>query len=130
MQVSIIIVNFNTKNFLYNCLESIYKHTKDISFEIIVSDNGSTDGSIELVKSKFPAVILIANNKNLGFGAANNRGLEIAKGEFVFFLNSDTILLNNAVNIFYTYWQNYRNKNELGALGCNLIDRNKEVAGS
>jgi GT2 family glycosyltransferase len=95
-----------------------------------VSDNGSTDGSIDFVKNKFPAVILIENNQNLGFGAANNRGLKIAKGEFVFFLNSDTVLLNNAVNIFYTYWKNYDNQNELGALGCNLTGENNEVTDS
>ena len=71
MDVSIIIVNFNTKELLSNCINSIYKNTKDITFEIIVSDNGSTDGSIEMLKSTFPNVILLENNQNLGFGTAN-----------------------------------------------------------
>lgn len=123
MDVSIIIVNYNTKDILYNCLTSIYKHTQNLNFEIIVSDNGSTDGSIEMIKHNFPQVILIENNANLGFGAANNRGLEIASGKYIFYLNSDTILLNNAVKIFYDYWENFSEKETLGALGCNLLNQ-------
>ena len=122
MDVSIIIVNYNTKELLKNCLISIFEQTKNIAFEVIVSDNGSIDGSIEMIKTTFPQVILLENKKNLGFGAANNRGLEISKGEFVFYLNSDTILLNNAVKIFFDYWKKIENKEQLGALGCNLIN--------
>ena len=85
MQVSIIIVNYNTKELLNNCLKSIYKYTKDIDFEIIVSDNGSTDNSISMLKTEFPQVIIVDNGKNLGFGAANNKGLEIAKGKYIFY---------------------------------------------
>ena len=106
MDVSIIIVNYNTKKLIKNCINSIYKHTKDVDFEIIVSDNGSVDGSVEMIKSEFPNVILIENNANLGFGAANNRGLKIAKGKYIFYLNSDTVLLNNAVKYFFDYWEN------------------------
>ena len=100
MDVSIIIVNYNTKDLIKNCIDSIYEQTKDIKFEIIVSDNGSVDGSIEMIKSEFPNVILIENNANLGFGTANNRGLKIAKGKYIFYLNSDTVLLNNAVKLY------------------------------
>ncbi len=130
MDVSIIIVNYNTKDILYNCLTSIYKHTQNLNFEIIVSDNGSTDGSIEMIKHNFPQVILIENNANLGFGAANNRGLKIASGKYIFYLNSDTILLNNAVKIFYDYWENSSEKATLGALGCNLLDENLNITHS
>lgn len=122
MDVSIIIVNYNTRELLRDCLESIYRHTNEINFEVIVSDNGSVDGSIEMLKKDFPQVILIENNANLGFGAANNRGLAVAKGKYVFYLNSDTILLNNAVKIFYDYWENSPEKESIGALGCNLLD--------
>jgi GT2 family glycosyltransferase len=128
MDVSIIIVNYNTKYFLRNCIISIYEQTAEIDFEIIVSDNGSVDGSIEMLRSEFPDVIIINNNNNLGFGAANNRGLDIVKGKYVFFLNSDTKLLNNALKIFVNYWENYPNKEELGVLGCNLVDKNMEIA--
>ena len=97
MDVSIIIVNYNTRDLLKDCLISIYKHTTEIDFEVIVSDNGSVDGSIEMLKQEFSQVVLIENNANLGFGTANNRGLAVARGKYIFYLNSDTILLNNAV---------------------------------
>ena len=127
MNVSIIIVNYNTKDLLINCIESIYKQTKDITFEIIISDNGSNDGSVEYIKQNFPNIILIENNKNLGFGVANNRGLKIAKGKYIFYLNSDTVLLNNAVKYFFDYWENSPDKDKIGALGCNLLDENGKV---
>ena len=122
LDVSIIIVNYNTKELTRNCLKSVFEQTKDISFEVIVSDNGSNDGSIEMIKSEFPQVVLIENNANLGFGAANNRGLKMAKGKYIFYLNSDTVLLNNAVRIFFDYWENSPEKEKIGALGCVLQD--------
>ena len=126
LDVSIIIVNYNTKQLLADCLNSIYEQTKDIDFEVIVSDNGSVDGSIEMLKNDFPQVILLENNANLGFGAANNRGLAIARGKYIFYLNSDTILLNNAVKFFFDYWEENGEKENLGALGCILQGRNGE----
>lgn len=124
MDVSIIIVNFNTKEVTRNCLASIYEKTSGIDFEVIVSDNGSVDGSVEMIKKDFPQVVLLENNANLGFGRANNKGLDVAKGKYVFYLNSDTILLNNAVKDFYDYWEN--NQIELlGALGGILLDRDR-----
>lgn len=74
MDVSIIIVNYNTKELIRNCLKSVFEKTSGIEFEVIVSDNGSSDGSIE----EFPQVILLENEENLGFGKANNRALKIA----------------------------------------------------
>ena len=124
IDISIIIVNYNTKDLIRNCINSIYEHTKDINFEIIVSDNGSNDGSVKMLKADFPNVVLIENNANLGFGAANNRGLDIAKGKYIFYLNSDTVLLNNVVKLFFDYWENADNKDEIGALGCMLQDEN------
>lgn len=129
MDVSIIIVNYNTCKLLQECLESIYRHTQGIDFEVIVSDNGSVDGSIEMMK-KYPQVTLIENNANLGFGAANNRGLAVAKGKYIFYLNSDTVLLNNAVKIFYDYWEMSPERNKIGALGCNLLDEDGKVTHS
>jgi len=124
MDVSIIIVNYNTKELTRNCLKSVFEQTKDIDFEVIVSDNGSTDGSIEMIKTEFPKAILIENNENLGFGAANNRGLVIAKGKYIFYLNSDTLLLNNAVKMFFDYWENAEDKELIGAIGGILLDVN------
>ncbi len=127
IEVSIIIVNYNTCELLKDCLTSLYLYTKNISFEVIVSDNGSKDGSVEMLKNEFPQIIIIENNANLGFGAANNRGLKIAKGKYIFYLNSDTVLLNNAVKIFYDYWENSSAKENLGAIGANLLDENDVI---
>lgn len=127
MDVSIIIVNYNTCNLTRNCLKSVFGRTKDVDFEVIVSDNGSIDGSVEMIKKEFPQVYLIENNANLGFGAANNRGLKVAKGKYIFYLNSDTILLNNAVKFFYDFWENYPEKEIIGALGANLQNEKCEI---
>lgn len=126
IQVSIIIVNYNTKAFLSDCLKSIYEHTSGIEYEIIVSDNGSADGSLQMLETDFPKVKVIANGKNLGFGAANNRALDVATGKYIFYLNSDTILLNNAVKLFYDYFEEH-DDGKLGAIGANLLDKNNNV---
>lgn len=130
MDVSIIIVNYNTKQLLINCIDSIYNFTKEVDYEIIVSDNGSTDGSVEILKSSYHDIILIENNKNLGFGAANNKGLAVAKGKYIFYLNSDTVLLNNAIKYFFDYFENFGIKENIGALGCNLLDENLNLTHS
>ena len=80
-----------------------------------------------MIKTDFPTVILIENNANLGFGAANNRGLKIAKGKYIFYLNSDTLLLNNAVKMFYDYWENTGDKEKIGALGSNLLNKDGHI---
>lgn len=127
MDVSIIIVSYNTKDLLYNCIKSIYDHTTDISYEIIISDNNSSDGSVAMIESAFPEVVLIKNNRNLGFGAANNKALNIAKGKYIFYLNSDTVLLNNAVYCFYSYWEKSANKDIIGVLGTNLLNPDHSI---
>ncbi len=118
--VSVVIVNYNTCKLLRDCLASIYAQTEGLRFEVIVSDNGSVDGSVAMVTQEFPQVLLVENRANLGFGTANNRALDRASGKYVFYLNSDTLLLNNAIKIFFDYWEAHPDEN-LGALGCNLI---------
>jgi len=130
MQVSIIIVNYNTKKPLEECLKSVYLQTNDIDFEVIVCDNASGDDSAGMLTEKFPGVMLIKSGKNLGFGAGNNLARTKASGEFVLFLNSDTILLNNAVKIFYDYWKQNEKSCTLGALGGILLDCNGKPAHS
>jgi GT2 family glycosyltransferase len=120
MKVSVIIVNYNTLHVLRPCLDSIIEQTVGIDYEIIVVDNGSSDGSIEALSGD-NRVILIPTGENLGFGRANNRGVEQAKGDYIFFLNSDTLLKNNAIKMLYDFAQQYQGK--LGALGCILEDR-------
>ena len=97
MDVSIIIVNWNTKGLLRDCLSSVCENAGEIDYEIIVIDNASTDGSAEMVKNDFKQVILIENSENRGFAAANNQGMVIAKGRYVLLLNSDTVVLDDAI---------------------------------
>jgi GT2 family glycosyltransferase len=97
MDVSIIIVNWNTKDVLRNCLQSIYQQADKTKFEVIVIDNNSNDGSARMVAEEFPHVKLISNESNIGFAAANNQGILSAKGKYVLLLNPDTIILNGAI---------------------------------
>ena len=120
MNVSVIIVNYNTLHVLRPCLDSLIEQTNGIDYEIIVVDNGSTDGSIEAL-AEDKRIVFIPTGKNLGFGKANNKGLEQAKGEYIFFLNSDTLLKNNALKMLYDFAKQYQGK--LGAVGCVLEDR-------
>ena len=99
VDVSIIIVSYNTAELLENCINSIVEKTQNISYEVIVVDNDSCDNSISLLYEKFDWVKVIVSKKNLGFGRANNLGIEVASGRNILFLNSDTILINNAIKI-------------------------------
>jgi GT2 family glycosyltransferase len=97
VDVSIIIVNWNTKQLLQDCLTSVYERAGEVDYEIIVVDNASTDGSAEMIKIDFRQVILIENTENRGFAAANNQGMAVAKGRYVLLLNSDTVVLDNVI---------------------------------
>lgn len=125
MNISIIIVNYNTQELTLQCLKSIYEQTKNIEFEVIVIDNASSDGSCNAIKNRFPQVILIESQINLGFGRANNLAIECATGKYVFLLNSDTILLNNAIHLFYRYMEENNSDETIGAIGCLLLDINQ-----
>ena len=97
MDVSIIIVAWNVKELLRNCLKSVYEETKGVEFEVIYVDNASEDGSVEMVAGEFGKTKIIRNTENKGFIIANNQGIAIAKGRYVLLLNSDTIVLDNAI---------------------------------
>lgn len=120
MDVSIIIVNYNTKQLTCQCIDSIYEKTNGVSFEIIVVDNNSTDGSQELL-SHDKRIVFVEAGENLGFGKANNLGLRQAQGKYIFFLNSDTLLLNNAVKEFFIFAESQTEN--IGAIGCLLTDK-------
>ena len=124
MDVSIIIVSFNTVIKTQKCIQAVVEHTKDIKYEIILSDNGSTDGSVEKIREEFKNVIIIENGHNIGFGKANNTALKLAKGKYILYLNSDAYIQNNAIKMFYDYWENSVDKEHIGAIGAQLIDIN------
>lgn len=126
MNVSIIIVNYNTVQLTLNCISSVIQQTKEIEYEIILVDNASTDESVSQVQNKYPSVNVIANTSNLGFGKANNVGAEYAKGEYIFLLNSDTILLNNVAKFFYDFIKQHYNE-QIGALGCVMFDEQNSL---
>lgn len=118
MDVSIIIVNYNTLKVTAQCLDRIFRLTYGLSFEVILVDNASTDGSKEFF-AQDKRIRYIYNDTNLGFGKANNLGFEIASGEYIFLLNSDTILLNNAVLHFYTAIRSLPHR--AGCIGAQLL---------
>ena len=125
MVLSVIVVNWNTIKLLDDCLRSIFKWTSDINFEVIVVDNGSEDGSIAMVKKKFPQVKLILNKANLGFTCANNQGIKVAKGDYILLLNSDTYLIENS---FRKLLDRARSIGEdFGALGPLLLNEDQSI---
>ena len=123
-EVSIVIVNYNTKDLILQCLQSIYENTVGVDFEIIVVDNASEDDSCVSIKEKFPKVTIVESNYNLGFGKANNVGAKLALGNFLFLLNSDTILIENSIKILKDYFEN-SNDSKVGVVGCKLLDTDK-----
>jgi GT2 family glycosyltransferase len=111
MDLSIIIVSYNTKKLTHDCLSSIIKSLKgeSIRWEIILIDNVSTDGTREMLKEKFPKVTTILNRENVGFGKANNQGIAKASGEYIFLLNSDTLVLNHAISKLLAFARQHPN---------------------
>ncbi|MEX6687372.1 glycosyltransferase family 2 protein [Danxiaibacter flavus] len=103
MQLSIIIINYNTFELTCRCIQSIYEKLTDLTFEIVLVDNASIECDPRLFKEKFPSIKLIASETNTGFAGGNNLGIKNAEGEYLLLLNSDTELINNAPKICYDY---------------------------
>ena len=119
MDLSIIIVNYNVKEFLQNLLHSIDKASSKISKELIIIDNASDDGSVEVIKEKFPSVNLIENKVNVGFGSANNQGLAIAKGKYILFINPDCIVSEDTFENMISFFES---NPECGLAGCKILN--------
>jgi O-antigen biosynthesis protein len=119
MQLSVIIVNYNVKYFLEQCLHSVVKACTGINAEIIVGDNNSTDGSREYLEGSFTDVRFIWNSENIGFAKANNLALAKAKGEFILFLNPDTILAEDSIEKCLQF---FKTDEKIGALGIHMVD--------
>lgn len=106
MDVSVIIVNYKTPDITLQCLRSLFQNTSSVEMEVIVVDNASGDGTPQRVRQEFPQVRVVESNENLGFGKANNLGNSYATGKYLFFLNSDTIVIRNIVYLFLILWRN------------------------
>lgn len=119
MKLSVIIVNYNVKFFLEQCLQSVFKALKNISSEVFVVDNNSVDGSPAMVKEKFPAVRLIVNSENVGFSTANNMAAKQSQGEYVLLLNPDTVVEEDTFLKVIAYMDE---NPDAGALGVKMID--------
>jgi hypothetical protein len=119
MDLSIIIVTLNNKKILEECIESIKRNTTSTSYEIIVVDNNSNDGTRSAIRSKYPDVILVGNKKNLGFSGANNMGLKIAKGRYSVLLNDDTYIKEDAFGKLVAFMDN---ETAIGICGPKLLN--------
>lgn len=120
IDLSIIIVSWNVANKLKENLTAIYKYTQDISFEVFVVDNNSSDNSVRMVEKEFPQVKLIANNDNLGFARANNQAIKQSKGDYVLLLNPDMQVQVKTLEDMVTFMGK---RKEVGVAGCHLINQ-------
>ncbi|WP_372009574.1 glycosyltransferase family 2 protein [Paenibacillus chitinolyticus] len=118
MDLSIIIVSFNTRQITLNCLQSIYSSIVGYTFEVFLVDNSSTDGTTTAVMNTFPKVRIIKNKTNVGFSRANNQGIKEADGRYILLLNSDTILKRDTLQIMLDFMQA---SPEVGASGCKVV---------
>lgn len=124
MDLSIIIVSYNTKILLRQCIDSIRLFSYGFSYEIIIVDNSSQDGSAEMIRSEYPDISLISNIGNMGFAKANNQGIKIAKGNNILLLNSDTILLNNCLKEILSF---VNKRHDVGVVGCKVLNNDKTL---
>lgn len=124
MQISILIVNYNTSELLINCIKSIYERTNSVEFEIIVVDNHSSDDSVYKVRKVFPKVRIIENNQNIGFAKANNQAINESTGEVILLLNSDTIVLDGAIEKSFRF---LRDHPDAGVVGCKLMNPDRSL---
>ncbi|WP_019635720.1 glycosyltransferase family 2 protein [Paenibacillus fonticola] len=118
MDLSIIIVNYNTCRLTLDCLQSVFDSETAYQYEVLVVDNASADDSVEAISHEFPQVVLMANQENTGFAKANNQAMEAAKGRYILLLNSDTIVQPNTLETMVSLMDN---RPDLGASGCKII---------
>ncbi len=124
MDVSVLIVSWNLPGILRDCLKSVYEQTKGISFEVIYVDNASEDRNVEMVREEFPDVRIIENEKNEGFTRGSNQAIEIARGRYVLLLNSDTVVLDNAIAKTVEFADAHP---EAAVVGCKVLNRDKSL---
>jgi len=118
MKLSIVILCWNDRKVVLDCLRSIYSTVKSTEFEVLLSDNGSTDGSVELIRKEFPQTIVFENGANLRFAKGNNVAIRASRGEYVLILNPDTIIHEGALDGLVQYADKHP---EAGAFGCRVV---------
>jgi GT2 family glycosyltransferase len=126
-ELSIIIVSYNTLQMTRECLASIFSNTSDLSLEVIVVDNNSHDGSVNMIRNEFSQVKIISNKENRGFAAANNQGFSLCRSDYILLLNSDTIVLGQALQASLAHLKNHP---EAGAMGCRILNTDLSVQAS
>jgi GT2 family glycosyltransferase len=119
MQLSIVIICWNDLKVIVDCLQSIFEETHALDLDVIVSDNGSTDGSVEFIRRTFPQVRIVENAANLGYAKGNNAGIRVAIGKYVLILNPDTIIRDRALEKLVTFAEQHP---EAGAFGCCVLN--------
>ncbi|MCY4206135.1 MAG: glycosyltransferase [Bacteroidetes bacterium] len=119
VKVSVIIVNYNVRDLLRQALRSIERSLINISSEVIVVDNNSVDGSVSMLVEEFPHITLIVNHENNGFSVANNQGIRVANGEFIFILNPDTIVEEDTIKVLIDFMESHP---DAGAVGCRILN--------
>ncbi len=122
--LSILIVSYNVRDLVLDCLTSIYETVQHIPFEVILVDNASSDGTPEAVKEKFPQCHVIVNSQNEGFAFANNQGFERAKGEIILLLNPDTKVLPGSIEKMYRFLEEHPHA---GGVSCRILYPNGEL---
>jgi len=118
MDLSIIIVNYNTRRLTLDCLHSVYASVTGYTYEVLLIDNNSSDDSVSSIRNEFPQVGLIENKENAGFSRANNQGIRLARGQYILLLNSDTIVEPDTFQIMLDYMNRHP---EIGAAGCKVV---------
>lgn len=126
-ELSIICVNWNSLDYLLECIASIYEHTPDVSFEVIVVDNASPEGGVEILVQKFPLVKLVWSDGNVGFAAANNLGFKQSVGRYILLLNPDTKLIGPAISIMLGQ---IKSLPDAGIVGCKLLNTDLSISTS
>lgn len=119
LKLSVVIICWNDRDVLSDCLDSLIHEARAIPHEVILCDNGSTDGSKDLVARKYPSVRIIDNGSNIGFGAGNNPGIRTAQGKYTLILNPDTVIHENALTILLQFADQH---SDAGVIGCRVLN--------
>lgn len=124
MDLSIIVASWNTRKMTHECLDSVFRNLGELSCEVIVVDNASTDGSADMIATDFPQVILVRNPDNVGFASANNQAVRIAVGRQILLLNTDTIVRKDVLSASVVWLDAHA---DVGAMGCRVLNTDETV---